>query len=114
MRQKGSPSGISLRGTIMRIYNMDLEQRIQNIEERNARVEGDKAWETSYLRIGTILLVTYIVACGVLIAIGNDSPFRNALIPVVGYFLSIQSLPFIKASWLRRYLSSRGISRGVE
>lgn len=86
---------------------MDIEQRLQNIEERNLRVEADKAWETSAFRVGSIMLITYVIACGVLMAIGNDSPFRNALIPVVGYFLSTQSLPFLKRSWITRYLAGK-------
>ena len=28
----------------------ELEKRINDIEKRNRRVEGDKAWETSTLR----------------------------------------------------------------
>ncbi len=86
---------------------MDIEQRLQSIEERNLRVEADKAWETSAVRIGSIMLVTYIIACGVLMVIGNSNPFRNALIPVVGYFLSTQSLSFLKQSWISRYLARR-------
>lgn len=86
---------------------MDIEQRIQNIEERNVRVEADKAWETSAVRISSIMLATYVIACGVLAVIGNSNPFRNAWIPVVGYFLSTQSLPFLKRSWINRYLAKR-------
>jgi hypothetical protein len=86
---------------------MNIEQRLQNIEDRNLRVEADKAWETSTIRIGLIMLATYIIACGVLMAIGNGNPFRNALIPVVGYFLSTQSLPFLKKSWVNRYITRR-------
>lgn len=37
-----------------------LEERINKIEERNARVEGDKAWETSNLRKILIIILTYI------------------------------------------------------
>ena len=84
---------------------MDIEQRIQKIEERNVRVEAEKAWEKSTLRVGSIMLATYIIACGVLMVIGNDNPFRNALIPVLGYFLSVQSLPFLKRSWISRHLA---------
>lgn len=84
---------------------MNIEERLQNIEERNLRVEADKAWETSTIRIGSIMLITYIIACGVLAVIGNDNPFRNALIPVLGYFLSVQSLPFLKRSWMNRRLA---------
>ena len=87
---------------------MDLEQRVQKIEERNARVEAGKAWETSYVRILSIMAITYVVACGALFAIGNASPFTNALIPVLGYFLSTQSLPFIKRFYIERHLAKRG------
>lgn len=80
---------------------------MRKIEERNLRVEADKAWETSMFRVGTIMLVTYVVACGVLLVIGNVNPFRNALIPVVGYFLSTQSLPLVRRMWITRYLSKR-------
>jgi len=86
---------------------MDIEERIQKIEERNVRVEAEKAWETSAFRVGSIVALTYIIACGVLAAMDNENPFRNALIPAVGYFLSVQSLPFIKRSWISRYLSRR-------
>jgi hypothetical protein len=89
-----------------RMKAMTIEQRLQNIEERNLRVAADKAWETSTIRIGSIMLITYIIACGVLIAIDNDSPFRNAIIPVVGYFLSTQSLPFLKRFFIKRYLTN--------
>lgn len=86
---------------------MDLEQRIQKIEERNLRVEADKAWEKSALRVSSIMLVTYLIAFGVLVVIGNDNALRNALIPTLGYFLSVQSLPFLKQSWVSRYLERR-------
>lgn len=84
---------------------MDIEERVQRIEERNIRVEAEKAWEVSFFRISSIMILTYIIACGVLFVIGNSNPFRNALIPVVGYFLSTQSLPFIKRLWIDRYVS---------
>ena len=86
---------------------MDIEQRIQKIEERNVRVEAEKAWETSAFRVCSIMLVTYIVACGVLFVIGNDNPWRNAFIPVIGYFLSTQSLPLIKRFWINRHLGGQ-------
>jgi hypothetical protein len=93
---------------------MDLEQRVQKIEERNARVEAEKAWETSVFRICSIMLITYVVACGVLLVIGNDNPLRNAFIPVIGYFLSTQSLPFIKSYWINLHLKKKrgGVKQG--
>ena len=40
---------------------MDLEERIKRIEERNKRVEIDKAWETSWTRRICICVLTYII-----------------------------------------------------
>lgn len=85
---------------------MNTEERIQKIEERNIRVQAEKAWETSCTRIVTIMIITYIIAAGVLFFIGNENPFRNALIPALGYFLSTQSIPFIKKQWIAHYLKT--------
>jgi hypothetical protein len=82
-----------------------LEEKVREIHERNARVEAEKAWETSWFRVGSIMVVTYVIATTALYAIGNDNPLRNALIPTLGYFLSTQSLPFVKSWWTSRYLS---------
>ena len=40
---------------------MDLEERVKSIEERNKRVEKDKAWETSIIRKVCICILTYVV-----------------------------------------------------
>ena len=84
-----------------------LEEEISTIKARNIRVEADKAWERSGLRIGSITAITYIIAGLVLWTIGSASPWRDALIPTVGYFLSTQSLPAIKAKWIERYTRKR-------
>jgi hypothetical protein len=87
--------------------DQNVGQELQKIKERNIRVEAEKAWEGSAMRIGTIVLITYLVACAILFAIGNDHPLRNALIPPIGFFLSTQSLPFLKKRWISAYLSHR-------
>lgn len=38
-----------------------LESRLAEIESRNARVENDKAWETSWTRKLTIAIMTYFI-----------------------------------------------------
>lgn len=78
-----------------------MEERIRQIEERNKRVELDKAWETSLARIATISIITYIVAVIVLCIIKASNPFLGAFVPVLGFILSTQSLPFIKKLWMR-------------
>ena len=80
-----------------------LEKELSAIKERNLRVEGDKAWEISATRVLSLVLVTYLIAAVALYAIGNDNPLRNALIPAVGFFLSTQSLPFLKRAWIENY-----------
>ncbi|MFA7192494.1 MAG: hypothetical protein WC089_04335 [Candidatus Paceibacterota bacterium] len=78
----------------------NIESQINSINERNKKVEVDKAWETSNFRIFSVCLITYIVASFVLYSIGNQNFLLNALVPVVGYFLSTQSLPIIKTWWI--------------
>ena len=82
-----------------------LEKEIISINERNKRVEADKAWETSWFRIGCISILTYIFAVIFLYYIRANNVFLNALIPTVGFFLSTQSLPFIKKWWIQKFLN---------
>ena len=84
----------------------EFEKRIEVIEKRNLKVEADKAWETSLFRILTITIATYIIASIVLWLIGTDKYFLGALIPTIGYFLSVQTLPLIKKSWTKKYLDN--------
>jgi len=81
-----------------------LQQEIDQIKVRNARVEADKAWERSEFRIFLLTVITYIVAAFVFYIIGSKNYLLNALIPTIGYFLSMQSLPFIKKWWIKKHL----------
>lgn len=81
---------------------LHIERVLKDIEARNQRVEADKAWETSVFRKASITLTTYLIAAAALYSIGSSRPFLDALIPVVGYVLSVQSLPFLKTWWLKR------------
>jgi len=85
----------------------DLEQiktEINLIKERNKKVEADKAWETSKTRVLSILLMTYIITAIVFYFIGVRNFMLSALIPTVGFFLSTQSLPFIKRWWVNKFI----------
>lgn len=75
---------------------------IQQIQERNTRVELDKAWETSITRRSIIAIATYIVAVVWLMVIENEKPFQSALIPFGGYLFSTGSLPFVKNWWIAK------------
>lgn len=77
-----------------------VEQELELINKRNQRVEADKAWEVSRFRIGTICGITYLVAATLLFLIGTERFWLNALVPVLGFYLSAQSLPAIKKWWI--------------
>ena len=79
----------------------DLEKKIKAIEERNARVELDKAWETSWARRLSIAFLTYTVVFSYLTIIKNDNPFINAFVPMFGYLLSTLVMKQIKNIWGR-------------
>lgn len=78
-----------------------LENDVKSIQERNARVEADKAWETSAFRAGAIACITFLFTLLTLWLIGDAYPLRNALIATAAFLLSIQSLPFLRNWWLR-------------
>ena len=81
-------------------------EELEKIQERNARVEADKAWETSYTRMCIIAGGTYVVVAATLLTIGVEQPFVTAFIPSIGFILSAQSLPAIKRWWLRTLYKS--------
>jgi hypothetical protein len=74
---------------------------ITQIQERNAKVEADKAWETSLTRKVIIMFLTYLVVVVFLKLIGDSNPFVHGLVPVCGYFLSTLSLRAVKQLWLQ-------------
>jgi len=78
-------------------------QSVEDILQRNSKVEADKAWETSNTRRGIIVLVTYTVASIFMWQIGVDEPMINALVPTGGYLLSTLSLPIVKRWWIKKY-----------
>jgi hypothetical protein len=86
------------------MYELDkLINRVNQIEERNKKVEADKAWETSYTRRGSLILFTYIAIGLYLWAIGVSNPWLNAIVPSVGFLLSTLVLPFLKKWWLKNW-----------
>lgn len=51
----------------------DFEYRLQAIEQRNFRVETDKAWETSLTRRLSIVLLTYFTALHFVFAVDQET-----------------------------------------
>lgn len=81
--------------------------RIQELKARNAKVEADKAWETSWLRKGFIVLATYIIAVFYMKHVGLGNPYLGAFVPSGGYLLSTMSLPFIKNYWIKNIYKNK-------
>lgn len=84
---------------------VNLEKEIEIIKIRNQTVEAGKAWEQSAFRLFSIALITYVIASLFLYFIDVPKFYLSALVPVIGYFLSVQSLPFIKDWWIKRHLA---------
>lgn len=79
---------------------MDLEKEIKRIQERNKRVELDKAWETSWTRRICIMILTYIVVIIYSYVIKKfDNIFLSSLVPVIGFTLSTLSLKLVRKIW---------------
>ena len=79
-----------------------MDSDIKDIKVRNARVESDKAWETSWARRVLIALGTYIVIGGYLTLLQVEKAWLHALVPPAAYMLSTLTLPFAKALWLKK------------
>lgn len=80
----------------------DLEKRVTVIEKRNAKVEMDKAWETSRTRKGLLILFTYLSVGLYLQVLSIPNPWLNAIVPSLGFLLSTLTLPFFKRWWISR------------
>ena len=80
-----------------------VDKRLATIEARNQRVEAEKAWETSWVRVISITIGTYIAATILLWIIGVNNPFLGSLVPALGFLLSTQSLSALKRWWMRQF-----------
>lgn len=81
---------------------IDLEKRIQKLENRNKKVEADKSWETSWTRRATIMILTYFVVVAYLHFVVKIDPWINALVPVIGFFLSTLTVGLLKKWWISK------------
>lgn len=79
-----------------------LEKEVRSINERNARVERDKAWEASWARRIILFLLTYAAIVIYFHAAGLPQPFVNAVVPALAFVISTLTLPFFKRLWLAR------------
>lgn len=81
----------------------NLEKEIEEIKQRNKRVELDKKWETSGTRKICIGILTYIVVVIYSYSISKISNvWLSSLVPVMGFGLSTLSLKAIRNIWEKR------------
>jgi hypothetical protein len=78
-----------------------LESRIRKIDERNRKVEKDKAWETSFFRRFLLTLFTYLAVGFYLQSVEIQRPWLNAIVPSAAFMLSTLTLPFFKRVWIK-------------
>ena len=83
------------------VINMNLRLEIKKINERNKRVELNKAWETIFTRKLLIFVLTYLVIVVFFIFAGLEKAFINSIVPAVAFVLSTLTIPFFKKKWLR-------------
>jgi hypothetical protein len=80
---------------------MELKEEIDQIKERNFRVETDKAWEISITRKIIISLLTYFVIVVFFFMAELSRPFINSIVPSLAFILSTLSLPLFKKLWIK-------------
>ena len=84
-----------------------IEERLGKIEERNKRVENDKAWETSWTRRILLILFTYLAIGIYLWAIKIARPWLNAIVPAVAFTISTLVMPFFKKIWTKSWQKNK-------
>lgn len=78
----------------------ELRHEIDEIKNRNHRVETDKKWETSWTRRICIGVLTYIVVVVYSFLISKATNiFLSSVVPVIGFILSTLSLKAIRKIW---------------
>lgn len=80
-----------------------LQEQIDEINNRNKRVEKDKAWESSLTRKVTIVGLTYLVVMIFFLVLNLPNPLLSAIVPSVAFVLSTMTLPFVKRVWIKKF-----------
>lgn len=79
-----------------------LAARVGALEARNRRVEGDKAWETCWLRRALIAVLTYLSIALYLGVVVHIDPWLNAVVPSAAFLVSTLTLRLARRAWNRR------------
>ncbi len=78
----------------------NLLEKIEQLEERNKKVEAEKAWEISLTRRILLIIFIYLAISFYFKAINISKPWLNAIVPAFAFMLSTLTLPFFKKLWL--------------
>jgi len=89
-------------GAWFKMAENKLKKEIESIKERNARVEADKAWETSWARRIMVAVLTYIVVLLFFLVANLPNPFVNSLVPTLGFLISTLTIDFAKKEWIKK------------
>ncbi len=79
-----------------------IKKDIEQLKARNARVELDKAWETSLFRKLLVAGLTYVVILIFLSSMDFPRPFISAIVPTLGFILSTLTVRAVKQWWVGR------------
>ena len=82
----------------------DFGKRLEAIEQRNKKVELDKAWEVSWARKMVIAVLTDVTIVLFFLVAQLPKPFINSIVPTTGFVLSTLSLPFFKGIWIKYWV----------
>jgi hypothetical protein len=79
----------------------ELKKELNEIKERNKRVEIEKAWERSFFRRFLLTIFTYLSIAIYLAVIKVEKPWLNAIVPAMAFVLSTLTMPFFRKVWLK-------------
>ena len=79
------------------------------MQDRNARVEANKAWETSRTRRGFIAMGTYVIIGAYLSYLHIENAWLHAVVPAAAYLISTLGLGFVKNIWINKFYN-KGMS----
>ncbi len=85
----------------------EIAENVEDITERNHRVEAEKAWEVSWTRRIFIVLGTYLIVFLYLQFLGIEQAYLHALVPPGAFLASTLSFPLLKKIWVKNIYKAR-------
>ena len=101
--ESSTPQKVDSELAALQLRVATLEAQMEEVAERNRRVERNKSWETSRVRLASVTLITYLTMILVLLVLDSQRPLTDALVPTTGFFLSTLSLPLVRRIWEGRH-----------